>query len=131
MRHNVDLSTYSAKNASRIKPEKVNLGALPPIEKPNPQPIPSPTPASNVPRNRDGVAPPTERFSERSEFRTENRTVDLPLKRRTKRYSFEFYDDQLTQLKRLKMQAEMSGESVSLSEIVRVALDDYLKRQNV
>ena len=52
---------------------------------------------------------------------------DLPLKRRTKRYSFEFYEDQLVKLKQLKIQAEMAGESVSLSEMVRLALDAYLR----
>ena len=74
----------------------------------------------------------------RSEMRTENRTEDhpeirpelrsvkLPIKRRTKRYSFEFYDDQIQQIRMIKIQTEMKGESISMSEIVRQAIDRYL-----
>lgn len=73
----------------------------------------------------------TERFSERKSERTEKRTVfrtgDLPLKRPTKRYSFEFYEDQISKLKQLKVEAEMSGENLSLSEMARQAFDDYLE----
>lgn len=66
------------------------------------------------------------RTENRSEIRSENRTANLPLKRRTKRYSFEFYDDQIDRLKELKVKAEGDGESLSLSEMVRAALDEYL-----
>ncbi|MEO8391778.1 MAG: hypothetical protein ABI700_02195 [Chloroflexota bacterium] len=68
-----------------------------------------------------------ERNSERTENRSEKHTEALPTKRRTKRYSFEFYDDQLIKLKHLKYQAEMDGKILSLSDIVRVALDAYLQ----
>ncbi len=84
----------------------------------------------------DGSASPqTERKTERNSERTETRTVTqpdsplarLPLKRLTKRYSFEFYEDQIKKVKQLKIQAEMSGMQVSLSDMVRSALDDYLR----
>lgn len=68
-----------------------------------------------------------DRTENRSEMRSENRTATLPLKRRTKRYSFEFFDDQIVTLKQLKIKAEMDGESLSLSEMARAALDEYLK----
>jgi hypothetical protein len=88
----------------------------------------SPTPPKRDEQANDRTG---ERISERSQnrtdFRTEKRTDDLPAKRRTKRYSFEFYDDQLIKLKHLKYQAEIEGKSISLSEIVRQALDSYLK----
>ena len=61
--------------------------------------------------------------------RTEKRTVDVPTKRLTKRYSFEFYEDQITRLKQMKYQAEVRGESTTLSAIVRHALDLYLHSQ--
>lgn len=72
--------------------------------------------------------------SDRSEMRTENRTeehpelrsIKLPIKRRTKRYGFEFYDDQIQQIRMIKIQTEMKGESIAMSEIVRQALDQYL-----
>ena len=66
------------------------------------------------------------RTDDRTENRTEFRPEGLPVKRRTKRYSFEFYEDQLVRLKQLKIQAELAGEGLSLSDMVRSALDDYL-----
>ncbi len=72
------------------------------------------------------------RTEKRAEFRTEaraeKRTFALPIKRATKRYSFEFYIDQLTRIRQLKIETEMAGEHLSMSEIVRQALDDYLVR---
>src|SRR5579859_3290714 len=72
-----------------------------------------------------------ERNSERTVFRSENRTVSLPFKRKTKRYSFEFYEDQLIRLKKLKIRADMAGESLTQSDIVRQAMDDYLKDKDL
>jgi hypothetical protein len=68
----------------------------------------------------------TERSNARTDSRTEKRTDTLPTKRRTKRYSFEFFEDQLLHLKRVKYQAELRGNVLSLSDIVRQALDTYL-----
>jgi hypothetical protein len=80
---------------------------------------------------QEGENRTTERISERTESRTDNRsekrTDALPTKRRTKRYSFEFYEDQLIKLKHLKYEAEMGGKILTLSDIVRVALDAYLQ----
>ncbi|MCB9437283.1 MAG: hypothetical protein H6673_09885 [Anaerolineales bacterium] len=59
-------------------------------------------------------------------MRSENRTV-LPARRLSRRYSFEFYDDQIQTLKRLKFEAESQGQRLSLSDIVREALDRYLQ----
>lgn len=70
----------------------------------------------------------SERTENRSEYRSEKRTPSsLPIKRSTKRYSFEFFADQIVTLKQLKRQAEDRGESLTLSDIVRQALDEYLK----
>ena len=91
----------------------------------------APATSPSEPRQAEQVFPlPSERKSERSDFRSEKRTVSLPTKRRTKRYSFEFYEDQLMKLKQLKYQAEMAGESLTLSDIVRSALDLYLQEKN-
>jgi hypothetical protein len=79
----------------------------------------------------ENITPPeTERFSERTEFRTEIRTPLKLRKRRTTRYSFEFYEDQLLKLKQLKYESELAGEKVTLSELAREALDEYLKDKN-
>lgn len=68
----------------------------------------------------------SDRTDNRSVGRSENRTVGLPQKRLTRRYSFEFYDDQITRLKQLKYQAEMQGQRASLSDYARTALDRFL-----
>ena len=78
----------------------------------------------------------------RTEVRTENRShkdsiertetrTDLPYKRMTKRYSFEFFEDQLQAIRKLKLQAEMNGKSLNQSAIVRQALDEYLSKTTV
>jgi hypothetical protein len=126
MRKNVDISMYvGGQKASRIMPDEIDMADLPPIEKPSQQ-------SSSSLDQTEPVQPIveteriSERFSARTEFRTENRSV-LPVKRLTKRFSFEFYVDQLARLKRLKNHVEEKGETISLSDIVRQALDNYLK----
>lgn len=125
---NVDTSIYSSEKLNRIKPDTIDLSDLPPIVRVKP-----PSPLSvNPPMAETPVFNPEkgERNSERSENRTEERTEfrsePLPIKRRTKRYSFEFFDDQIVRLKRLKNRVEENGESVTLSDMVRQALDRYL-----
>ena len=70
-----------------------------------------------------------DRSETRTEERTENRTAKLPVKRITKRYSFEFFEDQITRLKQIKYQTEMTGERIAMSVIVREALDEYLQNR--
>src|SRR5258708_7025648 len=41
------------------------------------------------------------RTEKRTEVRSEKRSVPLPFKRRTKRYSFEFYEDQVFTVKKM------------------------------
>lgn len=86
----------------------------------------SPLKESNIPTG-ESETQPTERFSERKNERVEPNLSSFPYKRRTKRYSFEFYDDQILAIKRLVYEANVSGENISQSDIVRAALDKYLK----
>ena len=69
------------------------------------------------------------RTGERTDNRSEERTVKLPIKRITKRYSFEFFEDQITRLKRIKYRTEMAGERIAMSVIVREALDEFLRNR--
>jgi hypothetical protein len=71
----------------------------------------------------------SERKSERTEIRSENRTAAIPIRRRTKRYSFEFYEDQIFGLKALKREAEDRGENVTLSDMAREAFDFFLNNR--
>lgn len=57
--------------------------------------------------------------------------LNLPRKRHTKRSSFEFFEDQLTLIRQLKLQAEMRGEILFQSAIVREALDEYFQRRGI
>lgn len=125
-------------------PEAVDLSDAVPI-KAKPEQQPPPTPAKELAQS----SPATENISSgertqnrpeehpeiRSEFRTEDRAparpLALPIKRRTKRYSFEFYEDQLVKLKQLKIQAELAGQGLSLSDMVRTAMDDYLHDKTI
>lgn len=107
---------YQPKTTS--KPEEINVVGVVPIK---------PMPSSKTNK--------TVRTENRSEFRTEerseNRSFGFPTKRSTKRYSFEFYEDQIIRIKQIKIQAEMSGKRLNMSEIVRLALDDYFDRQPI
>ena len=68
------------------------------------------------------------RKSEPAEHRTGLSPFSLPLKRGTKRYSFEFYVDQLERLRRIKIEEGLQGRNLYLSDIVRIALDEYLDK---
>jgi hypothetical protein len=43
------------------------------------------------------------------------------------RHPFEFYEDQVEDLRQLSLQAQLRGEKTSMSEMVREAVDTYLK----
>jgi hypothetical protein len=43
------------------------------------------------------------------------------------RRGFEFYEDQLVALKKRSLQEQLDGKSGNMSQMVRDALDDYLK----
>jgi hypothetical protein len=129
----VDTSLYSSEKTTRIKPDVIDLSGLPRIEKSPAETRTTDVFISQIREEQKEQPLETERNSERSEnrtnFRTENRSPLLPIKRKTKRYSFEFYDDQIVRLKRLKNRVESAGESITLSEMARLAIDHYLKEQ--
>jgi hypothetical protein len=45
------------------------------------------------------------------------------------RYAFEFYQDQIEQLRRISLEAKLEGEKGSMSEMVREAIDDYIAKR--
>lgn len=69
---------------------------------------------------------PNERTGERPNAQTKS---PKPTERAITRYSFQFYKDQLTQLKRLRAQKELQGEPCHLSDLVRQAIDDFLAKE--
>jgi hypothetical protein len=57
-----------------------------------------------------------------------------PDKRRPERYAFQFWADQITRLKKLKQVLNINKdpearEEVSLSDMIREAVDDYIDKQ--
>jgi hypothetical protein len=57
-----------------------------------------------------------------------------PDKRRPERYAFQFWTDQITRLKKLKQVLNINKdpearEEVSLSDMIREAVDDYIDKQ--
>ena len=126
-----DLYDPDHKRTQSPEPEDVNLSGTVPIKS---------KPASDRSKAERTFERTEDRTEDRSEhganfrsvdrtaIRTKNRSVSLPTKRLTKRYSFEFFEDQLTSIKKIKIETELSGENISLSEIVRRAIDEYLDK---
>ena len=52
-----------------------------------------------------------------------------PIRRKKERHSFEFYADQLLALKAIKNKANQKGVKLSMSEMVRKAVDHYLEKK--
>lgn len=122
-----DLYDPDHKRTQSPEPEDVNLSGTVPIKS---KPASDRSKAERTfERTEDrSVQRANLRSVDRTEFRTKNRSVSLPTKRLTKRYSFEFFEDQLTSIKKIKIETELSGENISLSEIVRRAIDEYLDK---
>lgn len=66
--------------------------------------------------------PPTERTPDRTNART-------PVRRQLTRYAFEFYQDQVEDLRRIALEEKMQGGKGSMSEMVREAMDKYLEKK--
>ena len=87
-------------------------------------------PASPAPAERpdqDDLRP-NERAHERAGARPVDRSTERSVpaqKRSTKRHSFEFYEDQFMRLKKISLEHGLRGETISMSDIVRDALDAY------
>ena len=57
-----------------------------------------------------------------------------PAFRKPERYAFQFYDDQITRLKKLRQVLNMAKDpedrdEITLSDLARAAFDEYLDRQ--
>lgn len=102
--------------------------AVPKAKKPEPKPEADVTPgktaaskthpAAKVPSDR-----PIERSSARASVRTNGRT---PV-RSVSRYAFEFYMDQVDELKARSLDDRIRGGSGNMSQMVRQAIDEYLE----
>ena len=88
-------------------------------------------PGYNNDTQKDPVegAQSTDRPTGRPDGVATTRPPDRPTGRRIPvRRGFEFYEDQLVALKKRSLQEQLDGKSGNMSQMVRDALDDYLKK---
>src|SRR5215211_92771 len=101
---------------------KSPLEGMPTIDKPmrpNPQDLPD--------RETDRpTTQPSQAIPERVNARTPVRPNG---KRIITRNSFEIYEDQMEALRKLSFQEKMEGKLGSMSQMMREAIDDYLKKK--
>ena len=89
----------------------------PPKEQPPPAPIPPTGRPSDVPAIR-----PADEVATRPDDGQNGRREFI-------RRGFEWYADQLRALKKLSLEEQMEGKPGNMSQMVRDALDDYLKKR--
>lgn len=109
---------YSPSKTTGPKPERVNMDGVVPIK---------PRPASTD-SNNDSSQNKPKTSSNRTTERPNDRTVER--ERITKRHAFEIYRDQYDKLKKIKAEAMLDGNNISMSEMVRDAIDAYLEKLN-
>jgi hypothetical protein len=101
---------------------KSPLEGMPTIDKPSrPTPQESPDHEEEGSENLSSQAIP-----ERANARTPVRPSG---KRIITRNSFEIYEDQMESLRKLSFQEKMEGKLGSMSQMMREAIDDYLKKR--
>ena len=97
------------------------LDHLPAIQKPAAKPV-SPSPTLPKSEHRETIHETSGSPPVRANART-------PVRRQLTRYAFEFYQDQVEELRRLSLEEKMQGEKGSMSEMVREAIDAYLTQK--
>jgi hypothetical protein len=107
---------------AKIPTLKSPLEGMPAIGKPPPKPREIPAQAAQRPGTQPSPAIP-----ERANARTPVRPSG---KRIITRNSFEIYEDQMESLRKLSFQEKMEGKLGSMSQMVREAIDAYLKEKS-
>jgi hypothetical protein len=102
---------------------KSPLEGMPTIDKPT-RPVPQESPVQEVERS---IIQPSHAIPERVNARTPERPFG---KRIITRNSFEIYEDQMESLRKLSFQEKMEGKLGSMSQMMREAIDDYLKKRS-
>jgi len=103
-------------NKKQVPELKSSLENMPVIEKPQ-------RPISQVPASESAAQSSSDRATARPLDEPTGRPEN---KRILVRRGFEWYEDQLTALKRLSIQEQLEGKQGSMSAMAREALDDYL-----
>jgi hypothetical protein len=98
------------------------LEGMPPIQKPIPKKL-VPSPVRPKPAGAVDSQSPSGSTSARPYGPT-------PVRRTITRYAFEFFQDQIENLRRFSLEEKARGEKGSMSQMVREAVDAYIARRN-
>jgi hypothetical protein len=115
-----------------IYDQLVNLPPTPPVASPEP-----PKPAETTPSYERRPKPISKVVKVRKTAQHEPRTAPVVLdghlnkQRNITRCSFEIYQDQISVLRQVSLSAKLGGDKLSISEMVREALDSYLTAKNL
>jgi hypothetical protein len=120
-------SPFSGLDKALLRSTKQTPPSIPPARqqttKPEHTPVSDKAAAHPTARPVDDVA---KRLSSEATARPD----DVPTGRREFiRRGFEWYADQLRALKKLSLEEQMEGKPGNMSQMVREALDDYLKKR--
>jgi len=115
---------------AKVPSLKSSLENMPAIQKPQYTiEVNSPTPPLHN-RHEETAHKPTLEESVRpygsTPVREYDRTPPTQNRRKLIRHPFEFFEDQVEELRHLSLQAKLRGEKTSMSELVRAAIDSYL-----
>ena len=111
------------------KAEDIDISGIVPLKQkssPNPTPTAQPPQQTSTSTNtKQANGRTSERTNERTDERANGRT-DQKKPAKTIRYSFQFHPEQIEALKHLRLEMELAGERVDLSQLARDAFDAYL-----
>jgi hypothetical protein len=106
---------------AKVPPLKSPLEGMPAIGKPpQKKPLATPPPVTEEKPEASAVHPIPERVNARTPVRPNGKRIIT-------RNSFEIYEDQMDALRKLSLQEKMEGKLGSMSQMVREAIDAYLK----
>lgn len=130
---NVDTSMFvGQEKANRIKPESINFGDLPPIQKREKSPTPSQQEPEAQQSHRNTVTPEYQNTSVTSHQDTgipEHRHTEAS-ERERKKHGFVVYRDQVASLEKLVLALwQRTGEKPEVGEIVREGLEYIIEKK--
>ena len=121
----VDMGAYSAKQPTRIKPEAVDLGDLPPIQAPSPKQKPADVQKHDgaIAQTHKGTDAPSHESTEAHRHERANVHDYRPIVRKT----LDVFLDQIEMMDtwRARKRREGGGRSVTQGEVVREILDFF------
>ena len=110
---------------TKTEAPKAHSAARPTIRPPDPSVAKSTKSSPDQSTQLSAGRPPTSSIDQPMAPQTQ--PIRRPARRTLQRRSFEFYVDQLETLRRWSLQSRLLDEGISMSEMIRTALDRYLR----